>query len=561
MDTQPLRIVIVGGVAGGASAAAKARRTNEHADITLFERGPHVSFANCGLPYYVGGDIAQRDALLLQTPESFWRRFAVKVHVYHEVMRIDRTLRHVEVRNVQTGQRSLHPYDKLILSPGAGAVVPELPGLPARNVFTVKTVPDSDAILQWLRDAAPTHAVVAGAGFIGLETAEALHRRGLRVSVVELQPQVLPAFDPDMAAFVQAQVQRQGIEVWTSRALAGLETELVGADQVVRTAVLDDGTRLPADVVVMSIGVRPELRLAREAGLRIGATGGIAVDDRQRTSDPDIYAAGDAVEVVQRVTGQAVRMPLAGPAGKQGRVAGANAAGGDLRFPGALGTAIVETMGITAAKTGLSEREARAAGFDVQVTQTHSLDHAGYYPGASLMHLKLVADRATHRLLGGQIVGEAGVDKRIDVLATALQAGMTVMDLEELDLAYAPQFSSARDPVIMAGFAASNVARNEVQTVTCAALQAERSAQRPVQLVDVRTAGEFEGGHLPGAHHLPIDELRGRLAELDPDADTVVYCKVGFRGYLAARILSQSGFGRVRNLTGGMLQCDAGAPA
>lgn len=559
MTNRPLRIVIVGGVAGGASAAAKARRTNEHAEITLFERGPHVSFANCGLPYYVGGDIAKRDALLLQTPDTFWRRFAVKVHVHHEVVHIDRQGKQVQVRNVLTDEKSWHPYDKLILSPGAGAIVPQLPGLPARNVFTVKTVPDSDAILAWLQDAGPTHAVVAGAGFIGLETAEALHRRGLHVTVVELQPQVLPAFDPDMAAFVQAQLQRQGIAVITGHALAGFETEQRDGATVVRSARLDDGTVLAADVVVLSIGVRPELRLARDAGLAIGATGGIAVDDRQRTSDPDIYAAGDAVEVVHRVTGLKVRMPLAGPAGKQGRVAGANAAGGDLRFPGALGTAIVETMGITAAKTGLSEREALAAGYDVQVTQTHSLDHAGYYPGASLLHIKLVADRQTHRLLGGQIVGEAGVDKRADVLATALQARMTVLDLEELDLAYAPQFSSARDPVIMAGFVASNVARDEVRTVSCAALQAEMAADRPVQLVDVRTASEFAGGHLAGAIHLPIDELRGRLQELDPAADTVVYCKVGFRGYLAARILAQSGFAQVRNLTGGMLQCEVTA--
>lgn len=558
MIAKPLRIVIVGGVAGGASAAAKARRTNEHAEITLFERGPHVSFANCGLPYYVGGDIAEREALLLQTPDSFWRRFAVKVHVFHEVVGIDRAKREVQVRNVQTGEQFRQPYDKLILSPGAGAVVPELPGLPARNVFTVKTVPDSDAILAWLRDAAPTHAIVAGAGFIGLETAEALHRRGLKVTVVELQPQVLPAFDADMAAFVQAQLQRQGIEVMTGHRLVGFVTDLRDGERIVHAAQLDDGTVLPAGVVVMSIGVRPELRLARQAGLEIGATGGIAVDDHQRTSDPDIYAAGDAVEVVNRVTGLKVRLPLAGPAGKQGRVAGANAAGGDLRFAGALGTAVVETMGITAAKTGLSEHEARSAGLDVQVTQTHSLDHAGYYPGASLLHIKLVAERTTHRLLGGQIVGEAGVDKRIDVLATALQARMTVQDLEELDLAYAPQFSSARDPVIMAGFAASNVARDEVRTVTCAALRTEVAAHRPLQLVDVRTAGEFDGGHQLGAVHLPIDELRGRIGELDPTADTVVYCKVGFRGYLAARILSQSGFGQVRNLTGGMLQCDAG---
>ncbi len=557
MNAQPIKtIVIIGGVAGGASAAAKARRTDEHADIVLFERGLHVSFANCGLPYYVGGDIAERESLLLQTPESFWRRFRVRVHVRHDVLSIDREAGQVHVRNLETGEVFQQAYDALILSPGAGAIVPPLPGLPAPNVFTVKTVPDSDAIRAWLEDKKPQHAVVVGAGFIGLETAEALHRRGLHVTVVELQPQVLPALDADMADYVARQLLERGVDLVLGDGIAGLETDVSGQVTAVRLA---SGRKVPAGVVVLSIGVRPELKLAVDAGLEIGRAGGIAVNDRQQTSDPAIYAAGDAVEVVQRVTGQKVRMPLAGPASKQGRVAGANAAGADMRFAGALGTSILETMGISAGRTGLTEREARAQGFDVLATHTHSLDHAGYYPGASMLHIKLVTDAPTGRLLGGQVVGENGVDKRLDVLATALQAGMNVEDLEELDLAYAPQFSSARDPVIMAGFVAANSVRHEIEIITCPALRERMQSGEAIQLVDTRTPSEFASGNLPGAINLPVDELRDRLGELDRKVATIVYCKVGFRGYLAARILQQNGFADVRNLTGGILTCDGQA--
>ena len=553
MTTSPTRrIVIIGGVAGGAAAAAKARRTDEHADIVMFERGPHVSFANCGLPYYVGGDIADRESLLLQTPASFWRRFRVRVLVRHEVLRIDRAAKVVEVRNLETQELLRQPYDTLVLSPGAGAIVPPLAGLPAPNVFTVKTVPDSDAVRSWLDEQRPTHAVVVGAGFIGLETAEALHGRGLHVTVVELQPQVLPALDADMAEHVAQRLRERGIDLVLGDGIAGLQAD---AAQVVTGVRLASGKVLPAGIVVLSIGVRPELKLAVDAGLEIGSAGGIAVNERQQTSDPSIFAAGDAVEVIQRVTGQKVRMPLAGPASKQGRVAGANAAGGDLQFPGALGTAILGTMGISAGRTGLTEREAKAQGFDVLVTHTHNLDHAGYYPGALMLHIKLVTDAATGRLLGGQVVGEHGVDKRLDVLATALQARMNVDELEELDLAYAPQFSSARDPVIMAGLVAANAMRNDFDIITCPTLRAQLQAGEPIQLLDVRTASEFAAGHLEGALNVPVDALRDRLGELDPAAQTVVYCKVGFRGYLATRILQQHGFASVKNLTGGMLVC------
>lgn len=548
-------IVIVGGVAGGAGAAAKARRTDEQAEIILFERGPYVSFANCGLPYYVGDEIRDRGDLLLQSPESFWKRFRVKVHVLHEVLKIDRTGRKVEVKDLSTGRIFFQPYDKLVLAPGAGAIVPPLAGLPSSNVFTVKTVPDSDRIREWIDRGKPKQAVVVGAGFIGLEAAEALKRRGLDVTIVEMLPQVLPPLDADMAVFVSRHLEEQGLKL-----ILGDGLKAFHGSPAIQEVELQSGRRVPADLVILSIGVRPELKLAQEADLTIGRAGGIAVNEYQQTSDSNIYAAGDAVEVIHLVTGQKTRMPLAGPANKQGRVAGANAAGGRLTFPGALGTAIVESMGITAAKTGLSEREAEKEKIPYYVSWTHSPDHAGYYPGGSMMHIKLVVEKETGRLLGGQIVGERGVDKRIDVLATALYARLSVTDLENLDLAYAPQFSSAKDPVIMAGFAAANVGRLEVGTITCEALQARRKKGDDLQVLDVRTAAERQAGHIADSHHIPIDELRDRLNELNPEKETVVYCRVGFRGYLAARILQQKGFGKVLNLTGGILVCPETQP-
>jgi NADPH-dependent 2,4-dienoyl-CoA reductase/sulfur reductase-like enzyme/rhodanese-related sulfurtransferase len=541
-------IVIVGGVAGGASAAAKARRTDEQADIILFERGPFVSFANCGLPYYVGEEIKKRDSLLLQNPQSFWNRFRVRVNVRHEVLRIDRPNKQIEVKNLGSGDVFFQKYDRLILAPGAGAIVPPLQGIEGKNVFKVKTVPDSDAIREWIARENPKRAVVVGAGFIGLESAEALKHRGLEVTIVEMLPQVLPAFDPDMAAFVARHLESQNIHLILGDGIQ----ELYGSP-VVHEIKLQSGRVVAADLVILSIGVRPELNLARDCGLKIGAAGGISVNEHQQTDDPDIYAAGDAVEITHMVTGRKARIALAGPANKQGRVAGANAAGGHLTFPGAVGTAIVESMGITAAKTGLSELEATQANLPHYVSYTHSLSHAGYYPGATLMHMKLIVEKETGRLLGAQIVGESGVDKRIDVIAAALYAHLKVTDLENLDLAYAPQFSAAKDPVIMAGFVASNVSRAEIETITCEQLQQEK--HKDLQIVDVRTIQEFQSGHLAGAIPLPIDELRERLDQLDRNKETVVYCRVGFRGYLAALILQQNGFERVRNLSGGILIC------
>lgn len=548
-----VKILIVGGVAGGASAAAKARRVNEHAEIVVFEKGPYVSFANCGLPYYIGGEIADRKALLLQTPESFWKRFRVKVHVLHEVVRIDRDKKTIEARNLQTQKTFSETYDKLILSPGAGAIVPPLPGISSPNIFTVKTVPDSEAVKEFIEKNKPRRAVVVGAGFIGLEAAEVLKRRGLDVTVVEMLPQVLPPFDSDIASFVSRYLEDQGLNLVLSDGLKAFHGSPLATE-----IELQSGRRLPMDLAILSIGVRPELKLAKDAGLAIGSAGGIAVNEHQQTSDPDIYAAGDAAEVVHLVTKQKTRIPLAGPANKQGRVAGANAAGEPLTFPGAVGTAIVESLGITAAKTGLSQREAEKAGFAVNVSITHSLDHAGYYPGGEMLHIKLIADDKSGRLLGAQIIGEKGVDKRIDVLATALSAGFKVTDLENLDLAYAPQFSSAKDPVIMAGFVASNVFRDDMQVITCDALQRKLALNEDVQIVDVRTQKEYDAGHLPQAYLIPVDDLRDRLKELDPNKETVVYCGVGLRAYIAWRILAQNGFKKVLNLTGGILMCREG---
>lgn len=542
-------IIIVGGVAGGASAAAKARRTNETAHIEMFEKGPYVSFANCGLPYYVGKTIRDRDDLLLQTPERFWKRFRVRVHVLHEVLLIDRTAKCVQVKNLVTQEITSHPYDTLILAPGAGAIMPDIPGIHARNIFTVKTVPDSDAIKTFLAGHPSQQALVIGGGFIGLETAEALMGLGLTVTIIEKAPQILPPFDQDMATLVSHHLQEKGVKIIAGDGINGFQQD----GDLAKEAKLESGTRLPMDLAILSIGVRPELKLAREAGLKIGSAGGIAVNTRQQTSDPDIYAAGDAVETLHLVTGKQTRIALAGPANKQGRVAGANAAGGDLQFHGALGTAIVESMGITAAKTGLSAHEAEAYGLNYFVSLTHPLDHAEYYPGAEALHMKLVVEQETGKLLGAQIVGEDGVDKRIDVLATALHARMRVQDLEQLDLAYAPQFNSAKGPVIMAGFVAANTLRGEVNTLTGKALQKKLLTNPSLQLLDVRTTDEYQEAHIPHARLIPIDELRDHLQQLDPSQETIVYCRVGIRGYLAARILLQHGFTKVFNLTGGYL--------
>jgi NADPH-dependent 2,4-dienoyl-CoA reductase/sulfur reductase-like enzyme/rhodanese-related sulfurtransferase len=544
----PRRLLVIGGVAGGATAAARARRLDEDAEITVIERGPYVSYANCGLPYFISGDIEKRSKLLLQTPEGFDARYRITVQVNTEALEIDRGGRRVRVRGPK-GEAWL-PYDALVLAQGGNPIVPDLPGASSPHVFRLWTVPDMDRLHEHLKTSEPRTAVVVGGGFIGLEMAEAFRQRGLEVTVVELLPTVMAVMDREFGAQVVAELEAHGVKVVTG---AGVRAVHAGD----RTVELGDGRRLPADVVLFSVGVRPELALARQAGLELGPSGGLQVDDRLRTSDPHVWAAGDMVEVVHKVSGRRVRIPLAGPANRQGRIAATNAMGGDLRYHGALGTSVVKLFEATAAMTGLSERAAREAGLEVGVAVIHKDHHAGYYPGARELTLKLVYERKTARLLGAQAFGHAGVEKRIDVLATALHGGMTLHDLAELDLAYAPPYSSANDPVNLAAFIGQNDLSGFSPLVTAAQLKVELASPTPPLVLDVRTLGEWGRGHLAGARHLPVDELRWALDDLPRGRRIVVHCRSGFRAHLALRVLRAAGFADVANVTGGWISMQA----
>lgn len=535
------RVVIVGGVAAGATAAARARRLDERAAITLIERGPYVSYANCGLPYFLSGEITDREALLLQTPEGFQRRYGVEVQVNTEVISLDRQAKRVLVRGPE-GETWI-PYDTLILAQGAQPVLPALPGSASTHVFKLWTVPDMDRLDAFIASRQPRSAVVVGGGFIGIEMAEAFRKRGLSLTLVELQPSVLAVMDREFGRLVQAELEANGVHV-----LTGVGIQEVKADHV----VLSDGQEVPADVVLFSVGVRPELAIAKASGLEVGASGGLVVDEYLRTSDPEIYAAGDMVEVRHRVSGRFTRIPLAGPANRQGRIAASNALGLPMRYGGALATSVVKVFEATAAMTGLSERAAREAGCDVGVAVLHKEHHASYYPGAEEMALKLVYDRRSARLLGAQAFGRAGVEKRIDVLATALRGEFTLEELADLDLAYAPPYSSANDPVNLAAFIGLNDLSGYSPLVTAEALAEELASSDPFVL-DVRREDEFLSGHLEGAHHVPLDALRDRMSEIPRDRRVVVYCRAGYRGHLAARILQQHGYENVANVTGGYL--------
>ncbi|HQA30110.1 MAG TPA: FAD-dependent oxidoreductase [Propioniciclava tarda] len=534
-----MKTVIVGGVAGGMSAATRLRRLDESAEIVVFERSGYVSFANCGLPYYIGGVIEKRDALLLQTPASLGARFGLDVRVGHEVLSIDRAAKTVRVRELASGTESDEAYDNLILSPGASPFVPDLPGI--SRALTLRNIEDTDAMSDALAAAeasgGPTSAVVLGAGFIGLEVAENLVHRGWDVTVVELADQVLAPLDPEMSALVQARLEANGVRV-----LLGQSATALGASDLTLTS----GETLPATIVVAAIGVRPESQLAKDAGLAVSDRGGIIVDASQRTSDPSVFAVGDAVVKVDAVDDAPTANWLANPANRQGRLVADVIAGRAQAFPPVLNTAIVGVFGLQAAATGWSEKRARAAGRVVRVIHTHPADHAGYYPGAKGMSLKLVVDAATDAILGAQGVGESGVDKRIDVIATAMRGELTASDLVDLELSYAPQFGSAKDPVNMLGMIAENLRDGLTETIQWHELEAE--VARGVQLIDVRTPGEFARGAIPGAINIPVDDLRGRLDEVD--ADSIVHCQVGLRGYIAARLLAGHGK-RARNLDGG----------
>jgi NADPH-dependent 2,4-dienoyl-CoA reductase/sulfur reductase-like enzyme/peroxiredoxin family protein/rhodanese-related sulfurtransferase/TusA-related sulfurtransferase len=539
---QRKRIVIVGGVAGGASAAAKARRVSEDAEIILFERGADISFANCGLPYHVGGIIQDRARLLVQSPQAMRQRFAIDVRTQSEVLRIDRDRKVVVVHDKAKDRQYEQPYDALILSPGAEPVRPPIPGADHKRVFTLRSLADMDAIKAVVDAGSAKTAVVVGGGYIGLEMAEVLRHRGMAVSLVELEPQVMGPADPEMAASLHEHLRLQGVDL-----CLGMSVTAIQDHDGQLEARLSTGRVIPCDLIILAVGVRPEAKLATEAGLAIGQRKGIVVDDHMRTSDPSVYAVGDAVEVQDFVGGFATVIPLAGPANRQGRIAAVNALGGDMAYDKTQGTAICKVFDLAIGMTGMSEKALKRAGRTYEKVYVHPASHAGYYPGATQMSLKLLFDLANGKILGAQCVGADGVDKRIDVLAVAIRAGMTVYDLEKLELSYAPPFGSAKDPINYAGFAAANVLRKEVQI--CHAAEVMNPGPRQV-LLDVRTTPEVQQGTVPGSVHIPLDELRNRLGELPRDKEVLAFCQVGLRGYLACRILSQNGIA-CRNLSGG----------
>jgi NADPH-dependent 2,4-dienoyl-CoA reductase/sulfur reductase-like enzyme/rhodanese-related sulfurtransferase len=544
--TSPRRIVIVGGVAGGASAAARARRTNEHARITVIERGAHASFANCGLPYYVGGEITDRERLLVARPERFRDWLDVELRTGHEAIAIDPRNRRLVVRDLGTGRDETLEWDRLILAPGARPLRPPVPGAHAPNVFTLRDLHDADGLHAAVTGGA-RRAVVVGAGYIGLELAEMLARRGLGVTLVERLPQVLQSLDPELASVVSDELRRRGVCVRLGQGLAGFELE----GGLVRSVTMDHGEGVDADLVVLALGVRPDLRLAEDAGLAIGPAGGIRVDEYMRTSAEGIYAVGDAVEYTHAVTTGPALVPLAGPATRAGRVAGEHAAtdAGPPMAP-VLGTSIVRVFGVVAGSTGLTRRQAATAGLPVRELLVPGHDHATYYPGASPLVLKVLYHQEDGRLLGAQVVGRNGVDKRLDVLATAIGLGARADHLATLDLAYAPPFGAARDPIHVAGFLAENERRGLDRFLAPNELDALPAG---AQILDVRNADERAADPADGTIAIPLGELRARLAELDPTRPVITLCKGGQRAYFASRILRQRGFTDVRTATGGMV--------
>ena len=531
-----MKVVIVGGVAAGATAAARLRRLDEQAEILIFERSGYISYANCGLPYYIGDVITDPEALTLQTPEQFFARFRVQVRVRHEVTALHPERKTVSVTDLATGRTFEESYDKLILAPGARPTQPRLPGVGLERVFTLRTVEDTFRIKEFIQKNKPRSAVLAGGGFIGLELAENLRELGMEVTIVQRPKQLMNPFDADMAALIHAEMRRHGVQLALGSTVEGFTPTNRGVE-----VLRKDEPSLQADMVVLAIGVTPDTALAKSAGLALGIKDGILVNDRMETSVPDIYAAGDAVQVRHAVTGQDALISLAGPANKQGRIIADNICGMNSRYTGSQGSSVVKVFSMTAAATGVNEKNARNAGFDPEAVILSPMSHAGYYPGGRLMTMKLVYDKPTLRVLGAQIVGYEGVDKRIDVLATAIHAGMTAPQLQELDLAYAPPYSSAKDPVNMAGFMAEDLDQGLVQQ-----WRAEDEPALPrdgsVQLVDVRTQAEYAAGHIDGFINLPVDQLREHLEQLDKTKPVYLVCQSGLRSYIASRILKGSGF-------------------
>ena len=545
-----MKVVIVGGVAGGATAAARIRRLDEQAEIVVFERSGYVSYANCGLPYYIGGVITDPEELTLQTPERFFSRFRISMKVRHEVTAIHPEKKAVSVTNLETGEAFEESYDKLLLSPGAKPAQPRLPGIGIRKLFTLRTVEDTLRIKEYINRHRPRSAVLAGGGFISVELAENLRELGMEVTIVQSLTHLMNPFDPDMASFLHSEMRGHGVKLALGHFVEGFAEKDGGVD-----VLLKDGASLHADMVVLAIGVSPDTELARGAGLELGVRNSIVVNDRMETSVPDIYAVGDAVQVRHFVTGQDALLSLAGPANKQGRVAADNICGGDSRYAGSQGSSILKVFGLTAAVTGISETAAKEAGLDTDSVVLSPMSHAGYYPGGKVMTMKVVFERGTYRLLGAQIMGYEGVDKRIDVLATALRAGLKATELKDLDLAYAPPYSSAKDPVNMAGFMIENIAHGILKQWHLAdADMLPRGGS--VTLLDVRTTGEFAQGHIDGFVNIPVDELRERLGELDRGKPVYVICQSGLRSYIACRILAGNGFD-CYNFSGGFRFYDA----
>ena len=539
-----MKVVIIGGVAGGATAAARIRRLDEKAQIIVFEKSGYISYANCGLPYYIGGVITDKEELTLQTPESFWKRFQIEMRVKHEVTRINPEKQTVEVKNLNTGDVFEESYDKLLISTGAKPVWPDLPGTELDNLFTLRTVEDTFKIREFVEKNHPRSVVLAGGGYIGLELAENLRELGMDVTIVQRPKQLMNPLDSDMAAFVHAKMRSRGVKLMLGHTVAGFEKGEKGT-----RVLLKDEQPLEADMVILAIGVSPDSHLAREAGLELGIKGSIVVNDRMETSVPNIYAAGDAVEVKHYITGEKALISLAGPANKQGRIAADNICGGDSHYPGSQGSSVIKVFDMTVASTGINERTAQKAGIDYDKVYLSPANHASYYPGGKLMTMKVIFEKGSYKLLGAQIAGYDGVDKRIDVLATAMYAGITALQLKELDLAYAPPYSSAKDPVNMAGFMIENIAEGRLKqffTEDVEGLPRDGS----VILLDTRTQWEYSRGHIEGFINIPVDELRDRLSELDKNKKVYIICQSGLRSYIAYRILAQEGYD-CRNFSGG----------
>ena len=545
-----MKVIIVGGVAGGATAAARIRRLDERAEIVVFERSGFISYANCGLPYYIGDVITDAEELTLQTPESFYSRFRVDMRVHHEVTAIHPEKKTVSVKNLKTGEKFEESYDKLILSPGAKPTKPRFPGADLDKVFTLRTVEDTLRIKNYINENHPQSVVLAGGGFIGLELAENLCELGMDVTVVEYAKQLMSPFDLDMAAFIHNEMRKHGVKLVLGRAVEGLEEK----DDGIKVLLRDDAS-LHADMVVLAIGVTPDTVLAKDAGLELGIKGSIIVNDRMETSIPDIYAAGDAVQVKNFVTGEDALISLAGPANKQGRIIADNVCGLDSRYKGSQGSSVIKVFDMTAALTGINERTAKAMGIDADTVILSPMSHAGYYPGGKVMTMKVVFEKGSYRLLGAQIVGYEGVDKRIDVLATAIRAGMKATDLKELDLAYAPPYSSAKDPVNMAGFMIDNIANGVLKQWHLEDVE-NLPRDGSVTLLDSRTVGEYAQGHIDGFKNIPVDELRERLDEVEKGKPVYVICQSGLRSYIASRILEGNGY-TAYNFAGGFRFYDA----